>query len=170
MNQEFVILVDEFDNELGTMEKMEAHEKALLHRAFSVLIYNSKGEMLLQQRAHSKYHSAGLWTNACCSHPRAGETTAEAAHRRLSEELGFDCDLTLIQSFIYKAPFDNGLTEHELDHIFNGKFEGEIWPNPEEVSAIRWVEPKQLMKEIEKNPEQFTVWFKMILTKVNITA
>jgi len=170
MSQEYVILVDENDNELGSMEKMEAHEKAMLHRAFSVLIFNAKGELLLQQRAHSKYHSADLWTNACCSHPRAGENTEEAAHRRLMEELGFDCDLKLVQSFIYKAPFDNGLTEHELDHIFKGNFDGDVIPNPEEVSAVRWVEPNQLLKEIERSPEQFTVWFKMILSKVTITA
>ena len=170
MDKEFVILVDNNDVQIGLMEKQEAHEKGVLHRAFSVFVFNDKNEVLLQQRALTKYHSAGLWTNACCSHPRAGETTEEAAHRRLMEELGFDCDLKLVQSFIYKAPFDNGLTEHELDHIFKGNFKGEIVPNPEEVSAVRWVEPNLLLQEIERTPEQFTVWFKMILTKVTITA
>ena len=121
MNEnDFVVLVDENDNELGVMKKMLAHEKGVLHRAFSVFIFNSKGELLLQQRANHKYHSAGLWTNTCCSHPRPNETIKDAAHRRLFEEMGMVCDLKIIDNFIYKANFDNGLIEHEFDYIIKG--------------------------------------------------
>jgi len=163
-----VILVDEQDNEIGLMEKQEAHEKALLHRAFSVLIFNKLGQTLLQQRANTKYHSAGLWTNACCSHPRAGETTIKAAHRRLIEELGFDCELELKHSFIYKAPFDNGLTEHEFDHVFFGDFNEAINFNTEEVSAVKWVTIPWLLADIKNNPENYTVWFRMIVEKIHL--
>ena len=135
MSLEYVILVDSNDSEIGVMEKMEAHEKGVLHRAFSVIIYNSKGEMLLQQRALHKYHSGGLWTNACCSHPRPGETIVDAGIRRLSEEMGLVAELSVKTHFIYKASFDNGLTEHEFDHVFTGTYQGSIDPNPEEVSA-----------------------------------
>ncbi|MFY8020293.1 MAG: isopentenyl-diphosphate Delta-isomerase [Bacteroidia bacterium] len=160
---EEVILVDENDNEIGLMEKMEAHEKALLHRAFSVFVFNKKGELLLQQRALHKYHSGGLWTNTCCSHPRKGEEVINSAHRRLMEEMGFDCELELKHKFIYKAPFTNGLTEHELDYIFTGEFENVPHPNPDEVASYRWIELEQLQKEIELHPENFTVWFRIIL-------
>ena len=156
---EQVILVNEHDEETGIMEKMEAHEKALLHRAISVFIFNNKGEMLLQQRAAKKYHSAGLWTNACCSHPRPGETVLVAAQRRLNEELGFKTPLKKIFEFTYKAPFDNGLTEYEFDHVFAGTYNAEIIPNPDEVQDYRY----QSMTDIEANlkmaPEQFSVWF-----------
>src|SRR5690242_3143777 len=135
--KEQVILVDEHNNEIGIMDKQEAHEKAVLHRAFSVFIFNSEGKLLLQQRAASKYHSAGLWTNTCCSHPRPGEATLDGAHRRLEEEMGFDTELKEKFHFIYKAPFDNGLTEHELDFIYTGKFEGEPKLNLEEVQAYK---------------------------------
>ncbi len=160
---EEVILVDEHDNEIGLMEKMEAHEKALLHRAFSVFVFNKKGELLLQQRALHKYHSGGLWTNTCCSHPRKGEEVIQSAHRRLMEEMGFDCELELKHKFIYKAPFTNGLTEHELDYIFTGEYEVAPNPNPDEVASYRWIEMEQLQKEIEEHPENFTVWFRIIL-------
>ncbi|MFY8191123.1 MAG: isopentenyl-diphosphate Delta-isomerase [Bacteroidia bacterium] len=161
--QEMVILVDEHDNEIGLMEKQEAHVKALLHRAFSVMVFNDKGEMLLQQRALSKYHSGGLWTNTCCSHPRQGETTEQAAHRRLQEEMGFDCELKLHQTFIYKAPFDNGLTEHELDHVFIGTYNQDPQINPEEVNDFHWISLSELDQQLRNQPEKFTVWFKMIM-------
>ncbi len=160
---EEVILVDENDNEIGLMEKMEAHEKALLHRAFSVFVFNKKGELLLQQRALHKYHSGGLWTNTCCSHPRKGEEVIQSAHRRLMEEMGFDCELELKHKFIYKAPFTNGLTEHELDYIFTGEFETSPNPNAEEVASYRWISMDDLQKEIIEQPENFTVWFRIIL-------
>ncbi len=160
---EEVILVDENDNEIGLMEKMEAHEKALLHRAFSVFVFNKKGELLLQQRALHKYHSGGLWTNTCCSHPRKGEEVIQSAHRRLMEEMGFDCELELKHKFIYKAPFTNGLTEHELDYIFTGEFETSPNPNADEVASYRWISMEDLQKEIIEQPENFTVWFRIIL-------
>ena len=128
-----VILVDEQDQEIGVMEKMEAHRQGLLHRAFSVFIFNEKGEMLLQQRSLDKYHSGGLWTNACCSHPRPGEDIQRAAQRRLHEELGFVTSIEEIFDFIYKSPFDNGLTEHEFDHVFIGVYDDVIEPNQKEV-------------------------------------
>lgn len=161
---EQVILVNEEDVEIGVMEKQEAHEKALLHRAFSVLIFNQQGEMLLQQRAAEKYHSPGLWTNACCSHPRPGEAIEAAAHRRLHEELGFDCALTYKHKFIYKAAFDNGLTEHELDTIFTGIYNDTPVFNTAEVAACRWVNMDALQQEMQANPEHFTVWFRLILS------
>src|ERR1700754_609781 len=138
LQREEVILVDEHDTPLGTLEKIEAHQKALLHRALSVFIFNRKGEMLLQQRARGKYHSAGLWTNACCSHPRPGEDTREAAFRRLREELGFTTFLEKMFHFTYKAELDNGLTEYEFDHVFVGVYDQDIHPDPEEVSDYRY--------------------------------
>jgi isopentenyl-diphosphate delta-isomerase len=163
MIQEMVILVDEHDKEIGLMEKQEAHIKGLLHRAFSVMVFNGKGEMLLQQRALSKYHSGGLWTNTCCSHPRQGETTEEAAHRRLQEEMGFDCELKLHQTFIYKAPFENGLTEHELDHVFVGIYNQNPHINLDEVNDFHWISLPDLDLQLRDEPEKFTVWFKMIM-------
>lgn len=160
--KEHVILVDEQDNPIGLMEKIEAHEKALLHRAFSVFVFNSKGELMLQQRAAHKYHSPLLWTNTCCSHQRYGETSLEAGVRRLDEEMGFTCDLEKVFWFIYKAPFDNGLTEHELDHVMVGKFEGEPNINPEEVEAYKWMPLEEVKKDIENKPEIYTEWFKII--------
>lgn len=165
-NREYVILVDENDKELGLMEKMEAHEKGVLHRAFSVFLFNDKGEMLLQQRAFSKYHSGGLWTNACCSHPRQGEKTIEAAHRRMKEELGIDCEIEEQFSFIYNRKLDKGLTEHELDHVFMGKYEGEFNLNPEEVNTIQYIKVEQLLAEIKNHPENYTEWFKICLNEV----
>jgi len=163
---EYVILVDENDNEIGSMEKIEAHKKAKLHRAFSIFIFNSKGQMLLQQRAKGKYHCGGLWSNACCSHPRPGEKTEDAAHRRLKEEMGFDCPLKEITSFIYKAEFDNGLTEYEFDHVFIGFYDGEINANSEEVDDWKYVEIDELVKDVKNNPEKYTPWFRKILPKV----
>jgi isopentenyl-diphosphate delta-isomerase len=160
---EFVILVDEQDNELGLMAKQEAHEKALLHRAFSVFVFNNNGELLLQQRAFNKYHSGGLWTNTCCSHPRANERTLDAAHRRLMEEMGFDCELKEKFHFIYRTPFENGLTEHELDFVYTGEFNGIPQINPEEVASYRWLKIDDLINEVYYHPNHFTSWFKIIL-------
>lgn len=161
----YVILVDENDNPLGTMEKIEAHEKARLHRAFSVFIYNSKNELLLQQRALTKYHTPGLWTNTCCSHQKLKETNIEAGKRRLQEEMGFSTELQETISFIYKAPFENGLTEHEYDYILVGEFNGEPKPNPEEVHDWKWMKLDDIESDIKKNPEIYTEWFKIIFEK-----
>ena len=160
--EEFVILVDEKDNQLGLMPKMEAHEKAELHRAFSVFIFNSKGELMLQQRAAHKYHSPLLWTNTCCSHQRNGETNIEAGERRLVEEMGFKANLKEIFSFIYKAPFDNGLTEHELDHVMVGYFDGLPEINPEEVASFKWMSLEAVKEDIKLRPNLYTAWFKII--------
>jgi len=156
---EEVILVDESDRPLGTMEKMEAHRRAVLHRAFSVFIFNSRGEMLLQQRAQEKYHSAGLWTNACCSHPRPGEDTREAAMRRLREELGFTTPLEELFHFIYKSEFDNGLTEYEFDHVFVGTYDDAIHPNIAEVSDFRYYSTENIREHLQHGPDKFTSWF-----------
>lgn len=160
--EEYVVLVDREDNELGLMEKQQAHIAGLLHRAFSVFIFNSKGELMLQQRAASKYHSPTLWTNTCCSHPRENETYKDAANRRLMEEMGFESELSFKFHFIYKANLDNGLTEHELDHVFVGTFDGEPKLNSDEVMAYRWVEMDDLKKDMKKNPQNYTAWFKII--------
>jgi len=163
--KEEVILVDVNDTPLGLMDKMEAHEKGLLHRAFSVFVINSNNELLLQQRAFSKYHSGGLWTNTCCSHPRNGESNLEAAHRRLQEEMGFDCTLTKLLDFVYRAELDKGLTEHEFDHVFIGKWQGEPKINPLEVAAFKWMDVYKLEKDILDNPSNYTEWFKIIYQK-----
>lgn len=162
MVEEQVILVDENDNQIGLMGKMEAHEKALLHRAFSVFTFNDKKELLLQQRAAEKYHSPLLWTNTCCSHQRNGETSLEAGKRRLQEEMGFTCELEEVFSFIYKAPFDNGLTEHELDHVMVGFYNEDPVINREEVEAFKWMPLEDVKLDIEKQPEIYTEWFKII--------
>ncbi len=162
---EKVILVNENDEQIGLMEKIEAHRKALLHRAFSVFVFNAKGEVMIQQRAAKKYHSPGLWTNTCCSHPREGETVIEAGIRRLQEEMGFQTSLKETTSFIYKAPFDNGLTEHEFDHILIGTFEGEPNINPDEVADWKWIEMDELKKDLKQHPENYTAWFKIIFEK-----
>ena len=163
--EEHVILVDENDTPVGLMEKIEAHEKALLHRAFSVFIFNKKGELMLQQRAVSKYHSPLLWTNTCCSHQREGETNIEAGKRRLQEEMGFSTDLKEVFSFIYKAPFDNGLTEHELDHVMIGFYDDAPKLNKEEAEAYKWMPLEDVKKDIEENPQLYTAWFKIIFKK-----
>ncbi len=154
-----IVLVNEKDEPVGTMEKMEAHRRGLLHRAFSVFIFNNKGEMLLQQRAMDKYHSAGLWTNACCSHPKPGETAEQAAKRRLREELGFSVPVTKAFEFVYKADFDNGLTENEFDHVFTGTYDGPVQPDPEEVMAFQWLSPGSIREELKISPEKYTAWF-----------
>lgn len=165
MEEEKVILVDEQNNPIGLMPKLEAHEKALLHRAFSVFIMNRKGEVMLQQRALHKYHSPGLWTNTCCSHQRENETNVEAGKRRLQEEMGFITELIDVISFIYKAPFDNGLTEHEYDHVLLGYYEDNPNINPEEVADWKWELPENIKKDIEQNPQKYTEWFKIIFEK-----
>ena len=147
MALEKVILVDANDNEIGSMEKIEAHEKAVLHRAFSIFVFNDQGHMMLQRRALSKYHSPGLWTNTCCSHPRPGESLREATSRRIVEEMGFTCEMKEVFSFIYKAPFDHGLTEHELDHVVIGKYNGEPVINADEVAEWKWIEVDKLLKD-----------------------
>jgi isopentenyl-diphosphate delta-isomerase len=165
--KETVILVDEQDNEVGTEEKISAHEDGgKLHRAFSVFIFNEKGKMLIQKRASQKYHCGGLWTNTCCSHPRPGEKVDNAAHRKLHQEMGFDTDLKEILSFIYRAEFENGLTEHELDHVFVGNFQGEPKPNPDEAGDFKWIKIEDLAKDIKQNPDKYTPWFKKIFERV----
>lgn len=165
MEEEKVILVNEQDEQIGLMPKMEAHRKALLHRAFSVFVFNKKGELMVQQRALGKYHSPGLWTNTCCSHQREGESNIDAGRRRLMEEMGFTTDLKDSISFIYKAPFDNGLTEHEFDHILIGNFDGDPDLNPDEVHAWKWISLDELKKSLIENPEIYTEWFKIIFEK-----
>lgn len=163
---ENVIIVDKNDKQIGTMEKMEAHKKAKLHRAFSVFIFNSKNQMLLQQRAADKYHCGGLWTNTCCSHPRPDEDIMDAAHRRLKEEMGFDTTLQEMLSFVYKAPFENGLTEHEFDHVFFGFHDDGIKPNKKEVSDYKYVSIDEIVQDVKAHPDRYTPWFKIILNKV----
>ena len=160
-----VIRVDENDNPIGTMPKMEAHEKAMLHRAFSVFILNANDEVLLQQRANDKYHSAGLWTNTCCSHPHPGEDTLGAARRRLKEEMGMEADLQFVFKFMYKAPFDNLLTEHEIDHVFIGKTNQLPVINPEEVASYKYMKPEEIKLDMEQNPQSYTVWFRIIFNE-----
>jgi len=165
MVEEQVILVNEYDEQIGLMPKMEAHEKAVLHRAFSVFVFNTKNELMLQQRAAHKYHSPLLWTNTCCSHQRDGESNIEAGTRRLKEEMGFTTDLKETTSFIYKAPFDNGLTEHELDHIMLGYYENEPIINKQEVEDWKWMPLEDVKHDINVHPEQYTAWFKIIFEK-----
>lgn len=163
--EEFVILVDEKDNKIGLMPKMQAHEEARLHRAFSVFILNDKNEIMLQQRAAHKYHSPLLWTNTCCSHQRDGESNLEAGKRRLQEEMGFTVELKELFSFIYKAPFDNGLTEHELDHVMVGYFSNNPIINPEEVESWKWMSIEAIKQDMNSNPDNYTAWFKIIFDK-----
>ena len=165
MKEELVILVDENDKQIGLMPKMEAHEKAVLHRAFSVFVFNDKNQLLLQQRASHKYHSPDLWTNTCCSHQRDGETNLQAGKRRLQEEMGFVCELEEKTSFIYKAPFDNGLTEHELDHVMVGYYNEDPVINPEEVESFKWMTLEEVKEDISTHPERYTEWFKIIFEK-----
>ena len=162
-----VILVDEQDNPIGVEEKLAAHKKGLLHRAFSVFVFNSKGELLIQKRAKAKYHSGGLWTNTCCSHQAPGEETVAAAHRRLKEEMGFDCDVREISSLLYKTSFDNGLIEHEFDHILIGIYNGPIdHVNPDEAEDFKWITPDELLANMKKSPFSFTYWFRLSIRDV----
>lgn len=165
MSKEFVILVDEHNRQTGLMEKQEAHEKALLHRAFSVFVFNKRNELLLQQRSLAKYHSGGLWTNTCCSHPRPDETTLDAAHRRLKDEMGFDCELEERFHFIYQVTLGNGLSEHELDFVYTGHFNGVPLINTNEVQAFRWLPMDQVIADVNEHPARYTVWFRIILDK-----
>lgn len=162
MLEEHVILVNERDEPIGLMPKMEAHEKAVLHRAFSVFVLNSKNEIMLQQRAHHKYHSPLLWTNTCCSHQREGETNIQAGSRRLYEEMGFQTELKELFHFIYKAPFDNGLTEHELDHVMIGYYNDTPTINPDEVEAWKWMPIEAVKVDIQNHPDLYTIWFQII--------
>lgn len=161
-----VILVDENDVPTGTMEKMEVHEKALLHRAFSVFIFNSEGEMLLQQRAATKYHSPMLWTNTCCSHPAPGQDITYAAAKRLKEEMGFTTQLEKAFEFIYKAPFDNGLTEYEYDHVFIGVYDGVIIPDVDEVNWYQYQSTEIIQSDLQLYPEKYSEWFKIAFPKL----
>lgn len=165
MMEEHVILVDENDRQIGLMPKMEAHEKAVLHRAFSVFIFNDKNELMLQQRALGKYHSPGLWTNTCCSHQRDGESNIDAGKRRLQEEMGFVSDLEETTSFIYKTPFDNGLTEYEYDHILIGNYNGLPTINEFEVASWKWMALEDIKVDMALHPEKYTTWFKIIFDK-----
>lgn len=162
MKEEKVILVDVNDEPIGLMEKMEAHRNAVLHRAFSVFVLNSNNEIMLQQRASHKYHSPLLWTNTCCSHQRPGETNIMAGKRRLKEEMGFETDLKELFHFIYKAPFDNGLTEHELDHVMIGYYEDNPNVNEEEVASWKWMKMEDVKNDISIHPQIYTAWFKII--------
>ncbi|MGM8362734.1 isopentenyl-diphosphate Delta-isomerase [Flavobacterium sp. ARAG 55.4] len=165
MTEENVILVNENDEQIGLMPKLEAHEKAVLHRAFSVFVLNDKNQLMLQQRAHHKYHSPMLWTNTCCSHQRESETNLEAGNRRLMEEMGFETPLKELFHFIYKAPFDNGLTEHELDHVMIGNYNEAPLINSDEVESWKWMDIEAVKEDILIHPEIYTVWFKIIFDK-----
>jgi len=164
--EERVILVDENNNEIGTEEKLAAHKAGKLHRAFSIFVFNPEGKLLLQKRAASKYHSGGLWTNACCSHPRPDEKLEEAIHRRLTEEMGFDCNLSHAFDFVYSADFSNGLKEHEFDHVFIGTYDGTIKPNPSEADSFKWIDPIKLKDDTKIHPEKYSEWFKISIDRV----
>ena len=165
INEEMVVLVDEQDNEIGLMGKMAAHREGRLHRAISIFLFNDQGQMLLQQRAFSKYHSGGLWSNTCCSHPRQNESILDAAHRRLFEEMGIRCELKKAFDFIYKVELDKGLTEHEFDHVLVGKYNGEPVLNHDEAASWKWVDVDLLVKDVDINPENYTAWFKIALSQ-----
>jgi isopentenyl-diphosphate delta-isomerase len=165
--KEEIILVDEYDRQVGTAEKLAVHRSGDLHRAFSIFVFNEHDEMLLQKRARNKYHSGGLWTNTCCSHPRPGENLRQATSRRLREEMGFSCRLKKAFDFIYKAKLDNDLTEHELDHVFVGKYQGKISPDKNEVMDFRWYKLPDLKREISKSPHKFTIWFRIALEQLD---
>lgn len=165
-SEEYVVLVNENDEDLGMMEKQQAHIKGVLHRAFSVFVFNSRGEILLQRRALTKYHSPGRWANTCCSHPRKGEDVISAGHRRLKEEMGFDTELQKVFSFVYKADVGQGLIEHELDHVMVGEFDGEPHINPDEVHTWKAVDPEWLKDDVARNPDDYAEWFKIIFERV----
>jgi isopentenyl-diphosphate delta-isomerase len=163
---EQVVLVNENDERVGIKEKLAAHKDGLLHRAISVFVFNSKNELLLQKRDKEKYHSGGLWSNTCCSHPRDGEKQLDAAHRRLQEEMGFDCDLQDVFNIRYKVEFENGLIEHEFTHVFFGRFDGDPILNPKEAEDYKWITKDELLRDIEKNPDMYTAWFKKMIYRV----
>ena len=166
--QQKIVLVDENDKEIGIGEKLKIHREGKLHRAFSILVFNSKGELLLQKRAKNKYHSVGLWTNTCCSHPLPKESLEKAARRRLKEEMGFICPLKKFFAFIYGTKLDNDLFEYEYDHILVGKFDGEPKPNPKEVSDWKWMKIENLEKDIRTLPETYTAWFRILLEQITL--
>ena len=166
MTRSHVVLVDENDTAIGTMPKMEAHEVGRLHRAFSVFVFNDRYELLMQKRAHQKYHSGGLWTNTCCSHPPLDQEVKLSAAHRLQEEMGFSCELQACFGFVYRAEMENGLIEHEYDHVFTGTFNGEPHPDPDEVSEWKYVSVPFLLDDIEKNPHLYTTWFCMSFPRV----
>lgn len=162
---EYILTVDAQDREMGYMEKLEVHRQGILHRAFSLMVFNDKGKILLQKRARNKYHSPGLWSNACCSHQRTGESLIEAVNRRVREELGFTCPCKEVFCFPYQVKFDNGLMEYEIDHVFFGYYNGKVIPNRDEVEEIRWVSRDNLNKEMKKYPEKFTYWFRELMNQ-----
>lgn len=161
-----VVLVDERDIEVGVCDKLAAHKKGLLHRAISIFIFSTKGEILLQKRAKTKYHSGGLWSNTCCSHPRHGENVEAAAHRRLEEEMGFDCPLEKVHSFIYRTPFENGLVEYEFDHVLVGVYNGTPVINPEEAEDWKWMIQEAVVEDACVHPERYSYWFKIALSDI----
>ncbi len=161
-----VVCVDTEDRDLYTMEKLEAHKKGILHRAFSIFVFNQEGKLMLQQRSLQKYHSGGLWTNTCCSHPQPGETVLDSAHKRLAVEMGFDCELEEIFQFIYQTEFEDGLMEHEYDHVIIGHYNDVPIINQEEVNAYQWIAMEELLEDIDAHPERYTVWFRIAIEKV----
>ena len=161
--QQMVVLVDQNNKRIGIMEKLKAHVEGNLHRAFSIFVFNSKGELLIQQRAKTKYHSSSLWSNTVCSHPRPDEEYHKATHRRLMEEMGFDCKLKKLFCFIYKSELGNGLIENEYDCVFRGSYDGEIKTNPKEVMKYRWINLDELKEDIKKSPDKYSVWLKIVL-------
>ena len=163
--EENVILVDKNDTQIGLMSKLDAHKKGILHRAFSVFVLNNNNEIMLQKRAYNKYHSGGLWTNTCCSHQREGENSIEAGKRRLLEEMGFETELKILTSFIYKVEFENGLTEHELDYLLIGKYLKSPVINKQEVADWKWMKVELIADDIKLNPNNYTSWFKIIFDK-----
>lgn len=167
---DYVILVDQHDTPIGTMEKLEAHQKGILHRAFSILLFNSRGELLIQKRSAAKYHSGGLWTNTCCSHPLPNESMEEASRRKLQQEMGIDVPLEFAYKFIYTATLDKNLIEHEYDHVFIGHYNGTPTPNPEEVEDWKYVDLSTLRSDVLKNENHYTAWFKLILNHPEIAA
>ena len=169
MVKQFVVLVDKHNKKIGVEEKIRAHREGKLHRAFSIFVFNSKGELLLQQRAKTKYHSGGLWSNTVCSHPRPGETYLQATHRRLREEMGFDCRLRRLFYFIYKASFQNGLIENEYNRVFAGKFDGEPKPNPKEIMNYKWISLRELKKDVHLHPNKYSVWLRIALNKIKVS-
>ncbi len=166
LTEERVILVDEHDTDVGSGEKLAVHQSGALHRAFSIFVRNQSGQLLLQRRAMTKYHSPGLWSNTCCGHPRPGEETLDAANRRLREEMGFTCPIRHVGSFTYRAALGNGLVEHELDHVFAGTFNGQPTPHPSEVAEYRWITLGDLEQEMASSPEKFTAWLKPALARL----
>lgn len=163
MSGEQVVIVNSKNRKIGVEEKMKAHREGILHRAFSVFLFNSKGEMLIQKRAEDKYHSNGLWSNTVCSHPRPGETYKQAIRRRLMEEMGLVCPVKKLFSFVYNAGFQNGLTENEHDSVFIGRYDGDPLPNPAEIQACRWVPMEELRRDMKENPHAYSVWFKIAM-------